>query len=59
MRVDPGAQHDLGADHPDARHHAAHIEAASPSLAHEPGKVEIDAATREQLEELGYLPDDE
>jgi len=58
LRVDPGAQRNLGADHREAGRHAAYIAASSP--AQPPSeKVEIDSDTRQQLQELGYLPGDE
>ena len=66
LRVDPGAQRNLGPDHPEAERHAAYIAASSmapsvgkPAESELPGRVEIDSDTRQQLKQLGYLPSDD
>jgi hypothetical protein len=60
LRVDPGAQQDLGAEHPQAARHRAHVEPTTPGWdppGAGPGQHEIDAETRRELETLGYLSD--
>jgi len=64
LRTDPGAKSNLGAHHPKAANHAAHIEKATqhpgasrPSESDRSEKVEIDPDTRQQLKALGYLPE--
>lgn len=53
LRADPGALHDLGPNAPEAAQLAGLLdEDASPVT---PGRAELDGATREQLEALGYL----
>jgi arylsulfatase A-like enzyme len=53
LAADPGALRDLGAAHPDAARLAALEDGAGAEAG--PGRVEIDAGLRGQLESLGYL----
>jgi arylsulfatase len=57
LGADPGALHDLGPGHPDAARLAAL--AGETGGAATPGRVEIDEASRRQLEALGYLDRDD
>lgn len=52
LREDPGALRNLGSDHPAAARLGALVRT---DTAPRPAQVEIDAETRAQLEELGYL----
>ena len=53
LRSDPGAQHNLGADHPDA---AGLAELVPVDQAPTPKQVQIDPETHDRLVKLGYLP---
>jgi arylsulfatase A-like enzyme len=52
LRSDPGAQHDLGADHPEAKRLA---ELVPTEQAPVPKQVPIDPEAHERLRELGYV----
>jgi arylsulfatase A-like enzyme len=52
LRLDPGAQHDLGSDHPLAADYRARERSAPVGR---PADRELDPETREELEALGYL----
>jgi arylsulfatase len=53
LRADPGALHDLGPDSPEAARLAQLVDEGAAAAA--PGRTEIEAATRDQLESLGYF----
>jgi arylsulfatase A-like enzyme len=57
LRSDPGAQNDLGAEHPVAASYASLVSDGSTTVSGGSGKTVLDELTRSQLQALGYLDD--